>query len=134
MREQPTGDQLLEAARSLLRDELLPALPANQRHAALMIANAMAIAMRQLRNGEDVERREIAALARILSTPLGDDAASLPPSERDALLHLNRRLCVAIRQGHADAGKVRDSVREHLLWVARQRVAVSNPKYLGAEG
>lgn len=134
MREQPEGDQLLEAARSLLRDELLPALPADRRHAGLMIANAMAIAMRQLRNGEDAERREIAALSRVLSTPPGDDTAWLPPAERDRLLLLNRQLCRLIRQGRADAGKVRDSVRDHLLAVARQRVAESNPKYLSTEG
>ena len=80
MRGQPTGEQLLETARGLLRDELLPALPADKRHAALMIANAMAIAGRQLKNGEAHDREELAALAALLplpptSSPKRDDSS-----------------------------------------------------------
>ncbi len=134
MREQPTGDQLLEAACSLLRDELLPALPSEKRHAALMIANAMGIAMRQLRNGDAPERQELAALERILLAQPGKDAGPVPSDAQDRLLDLNRRLCLAIRQGHADSLNPNDSVRAHLLSVARHRVAESNPKYLGGGG
>ena len=103
MRERPTGDQLLEAALSLLRDEVLPALPAEKRHAALMIANAMGIAMRQLRNGDAPEQQELAALERILLAQPGNDAGPVPSDARDRLLELNRRLSLAIRQGRADA-------------------------------
>ena len=131
MRERPTGDQLLEAALSLLRDEVLPALPAEKRHAALMIANAMGIAMRQLRNGDAPEQQELAALERILLAQPGNDAGPVPSDARDRLLELNRRLSLAIRQGRADSVNPSDSVRGHLLRVARHRVAESNPKYLG---
>lgn len=130
MREPPTGDQLLEAALGLLRDEVLPALPTDKRRAALMIANAMGIAMRQLRNGDAAEQQELAALERILLAQPGPDANPVPSDAQDRLLDLNRRLCLAIRQGQADSVETNDSVREHLLRVARHRVAESNPKYL----
>ena len=134
MREQPSGEHLLETARNLLREELLPALPEQRRHAALMIANAMAIAMRQLKNGEAAEREEAAALERILSIRHNHDVEAVHALARDRLLDLNRRLCQAIREGRADAGPLRDAVREHLLRVARLRVAESNPKYLAPTG
>lgn len=134
MREQPSGEHLLETARSLLREELLPALPEQRRHAALMIANAMAIAMRQLKNGEAAEHEEAAALERILSIKPKHDAEAEHVVARDRLLDLNRRLCQAIREGRADAGPLRALVSVHLLRVARLRVTESNPKYLAGRG
>lgn len=131
MRDRPTGEELLETARKVLREELLPALPADKRHAALMIANALSIAARQLKNGDGGERAELAALERLLSEPFAlraDDG----PALRDALGAANRRLSQSIRAGRADAGPLRDEVRRHLADVVRAKVAESNPKYLGA--
>jgi hypothetical protein len=48
MPEPLRGERLLETARGVLIDELLPVLPADKRHAALMVANAMAIAARTM--------------------------------------------------------------------------------------
>ncbi|BAL24593.1 DUF6285 domain-containing protein [Azoarcus sp. KH32C] len=128
MRDQPTGDQLLDTARAILREELIPALPADKRHAALMIANAMAIAARQLRNGDDPERDELANLARILSLPAADTATG---ALREMLLERNRELCRWIRGGRTDAGSLRHAVRKHLLDTTRRKVEESNPKALG---
>lgn len=133
MRDHPTGDELLETARKLLREDLIPALPADKRHAALMIANALSIAARQLRNGDAGERGELAALERLLSEPFAvstDDAEAL----RGALVTANRKLSHWIRSGRADEGALRDRVRAHLAGVIRRKVAESNPKYLGATG
>lgn len=130
MRDQPTGDQLLDTARSVLREELLPALPAHKRHAALMIANALSIAARQLKNGDAAERAELAALERLLSESCAagtDDAVAL----RSALVAANRKLAHWIRSGRTDEGPLRDGVRAHLAGVIRHKVAESNPKYLG---
>lgn len=99
------GERLLETARDVLRDELLPALPAHQRHAALMVANAMAIAAREM------NRRVDATL---------DD-------ERVAA---DRRLCASIRQGRVDDGAAAAQLHAELLADTRARVEVSNPKYL----
>lgn len=128
MRDQPTGDQLLDTARAILREELIPALPADKRHAALMIANAMAIAARQLRNGDAPERDELANLARILSLPAADTATG---ALREMLLERNRELCRWIRGGRTDAGSLRHAVRKHLLDTTRRKVEESNPKALG---
>ena len=130
MRERPTGDELLETARAVLRDELIPALPADKRHAALMIANALSIAARQARNGDGPEHRELADLERLLSEPFCSKADD-PASMRSALVTANRRLAQWIRSGRADAGPLREDVRAHLADVVGHKVAESNPKYLG---
>ena len=133
MRDEPKGDQLLDTARTVLREELIPALPADKRHAALMIANAMSIAMRQLQAGDEQERREVADLQAMLSAQAGDSSGA-GVGTRAQLAALNRRLCERIRGGDADAGQFHDAARRHLLAVARQKVAESNPKYLGSGG
>ena len=130
MRDFPTGDQLLDTARALLRESLIPALPAEKRHEALMVANAMSIAMRQLENGDEPDCRELKALAVLLCA----GEASNPddgPSPRERLGTLNRQLCRAIRSGDADTGAFRDAVGAHLRELARRRVQESNPRYLG---
>lgn len=121
MRDRPTGAELLDTARRVLREELLPLLPAEQRHTALMVANALAIAARQLRAGDAPEQEERAALGRLLGY-----AEPLP-----GLDELNRELGRLLRAGGADPGTpLYQAVREHLHTVARQRVAESNPRYL----
>jgi len=129
MRDQPTGDQLLATARAVLRDELIPALPADKRHSALMIANAMAIAMRQLQRGDDAEREELAALDDLLSAP-ADGMAAPGTRLRETLGERNRQLCQWIRDGRADAGMLRERVHQHLLRTIRHKLAESNPKAL----
>ncbi|HEY8331056.1 MAG TPA: DUF6285 domain-containing protein, partial [Pseudomonas sp.] len=80
MRDYPTGAQLLESAEALLRAQLLPALPAEQKQNALMIARAMGIAARQLQAGEQPERTELADLQALLQI-----AASPAPTSAEAL-------------------------------------------------
>lgn len=132
MRDQPNGAELLDTARGVLRDELLPLLPADKRTAALMIANALSIAARQLRNGDADERAELDALERLLSEPVAVGADD-PQALRAALVAANRKLAAWIRAGRADDGPLRDNVRGHLAAVMRRKVAESNPKYVGAQ-
>ena len=105
MPDNTKGERLLETARAVLRDQLLPALPSHQRHAALMVANAMAIAAREL------DRR---------SDPAADGARAAA----------DRQLCASIRAGHADAGAAARQVHARLLADTRARVEVSNPRFL----
>jgi len=129
MRDYPTGAQLLESAEALLRAQLLPALPAEQRQNALMIARAMGIAARQLQAGEQPEREELAALQALLpsaESPGQPSAGALHAQ----LVEANRQLGRLIRQGGADSGDVHARVFRHLEQVARQKVAESNPRYL----
>ncbi|ATB44528.1 DUF6285 domain-containing protein [Corallococcus macrosporus] len=114
MRERPDGAELLAIAREVLRNELLPLLPRDKAYGALMIANAMGIAERQLRSGMGAQEEERRALAMLL--------------ERDGdLATLNRVFAVRIRQGAFDD----NAHARELLWNATvQRVRESAPKAL----
>ena len=133
MRDEPTGEQLLETARNVLREEILPALPPERKHAALMIANAMIIAMRQLKNGEDGERKELRSLQSLLGHAGRDEPAGGAELRRQ-LTDLDREFARAIRSGRGDTGVWRDAARQHLLETIRAKVMESNPKYLGEQG
>ncbi|WP_375757622.1 DUF6285 domain-containing protein [Corallococcus exercitus] len=116
MREQPEGAALLAIAREVLLRELLPALPEDKAYAARMIANAMGIAERQLREGAGPQEEEHRALAALLQREGG-------------LEELNRELAARIRQGGFDGSEEAWS----LLWASTvQRVRESAPKALTA--
>ncbi len=119
MREQPKGDALLACARRLLRDEVLPAVPGECKHALLMVLNAMSIAERQLRHGDAPEREELDELHALL------DDARLPLAES------NREFARLIREGAGDPGEARrGAVLTQLRAQAVRRLAESNPKVL----
>ena len=114
MRERPDGAELLAIAREVLRRELLPLLPKDRQVDALMIANAMGIAERQLCAGEVPQQLEQEALLRLLG-------------QEGALPALNRAFAVAIRAGHMDG----NAEAQRLLWESTlQRVRESAPKAL----
>lgn len=127
MREQPNGADLLATARQVMRTELMAALPPAQKHLALMVANAMAIAERELAQGEQGQQRELAALAALMASPVEPGGAGT----ETRLLALYRLLAGAIRAGMADPGTpLHPKLRALLLDASRAKVAVSNPKYL----
>lgn len=116
MRENPDGAELLAIAREVLRKELLPLLPKDKAYDVLMIANAMGIAERQLRQGESPMREEHRQLVELLGSA-GDLAA------------LNRLFAQRIRAGEMDG----NTIAEALLWqMTVQRVRESAPKALAA--
>jgi hypothetical protein len=116
--DRPGGEALLEAARRLLLDELIACLPAERRYDGLMIANAMAIAARELRDAG----AEPAAAAQRLTSFYGEAAA-----DPEALA---RRLVADIRAGRFDDGAARDRLVALLRSEVRGRLAISNPKAL----
>jgi hypothetical protein len=129
MRDYPDGADLLVTARDVLRNQLLGVLPPEMRTAALMVANAMAIAARQLETCDDPQRVELASLRALFETPCADvpDAGVL----RRELETLNRRLVLALRSGDADpATPLGKRALAHLRSVQRARVMQSNPRYL----
>ncbi len=132
MRERPTGEELLTIARKVLREELMPLLPDERRYDALMVANAMAIAARQIAFGDAPERRERQNLAGLLGdTEDGDGRAAADEPVGD----LTRRLSAEIRGGAFDPGTPRhDAARAFLLDVTVQRLRESAPRYLEAAG
>ena len=78
--EQPDARNLLETARALLMERLLPALPAEMRLEARMVASAMAIAARAI-GAADVP--EDASLAVAIRTGALDDDPTLIGRLRD---------------------------------------------------
>lgn len=51
MREQPTGESLLQCARDVLKNNVLPMLQGDAKRDVLMVMNAMSIAQRELQQG-----------------------------------------------------------------------------------
>ncbi len=115
MRERPDGAELLAIAREVLRKELMPLLPKEKAYQALMIANAMSIAERQLQNGSVAEQEEQQRLEGLL----GQSAD---------LATLNRLFATGIREGRFDHDA---NARRILLDATTQRVRESAPKALG---
>ncbi|WP_342166579.1 DUF6285 domain-containing protein [Methylobacterium sp. SD21] len=81
MRDDPSGADLIEAARRALAEEVVPGLTGRPRYVALMVANALGIAAREIGEGDGLAAAETDLLA-------GEGA--------DALVR-------AIREGRRDA-------------------------------
>jgi hypothetical protein len=127
MLDRPTGAELLAEARRTLLEILLPLLPSDRRYEGLMVANAMAIAARELAGGAESLRAAVDALASLGIEAGGADAALAEQLER-----LERQLARGIRAGAYDApGSSRDAARRYLREVTTARLRLSNPKALG---
>ena len=121
MKVEPMAADLLDIARATIIAQIAPALPEPQRYAALMAANALAIAGRELA-APDTTAAEIGRIAALLAdwTPPGDDRAALGEG--------TARLAARIRAGRYDEGEARLLLLEHLRESTRARLAVSNPR------
>jgi hypothetical protein len=103
MRDRPHGAVLLEQARAALLRDLLELLPESRRLDARMIANAMAIAKRELAAGDRDLMAERAALAAFYQEhPERDPQAAQAESLGEALERLNWKLASEIRGGLLD--------------------------------
>jgi Domain of unknown function (DUF6285) len=119
MRRQPTAANLLETARTALRQSIVPFLTGPAHYQALMVARAMAIAARQLEVGEGPEEAARARLASLYDAP----AATLE--------ELERRLGADLRRGAFDEpGAKRDAVFRHLWETTQAMAAECCPKAL----
>lgn len=119
MNIRPDATELLAIARQTLLDELLPQLPGSLRYQALMVANAMAIAGRECREGEATD----AAEAQLL--------AALPHAGGASLDETRQALCKSIRQGRFDEpGSDQEQLLATLSAITRARLSISNPKGL----
>ena len=121
----PDATELLATARETLAGELLPALSGELRYRGLMVANALAIAAREVARGRDAIRREIELLR-----PLA--AQAVPPSDpgSDDVHALRRTVAAAIRAGRFDDDTHAKALLAALEEIASLRLAISNPKAL----
>jgi hypothetical protein len=127
--ERPEATELLDEARRTLLEILLPRLPQDRRYDGLMVANAMAIAAREARLGDDTLRQEARRLATLL------DAQPAPDGPMEAIRvrvrGLERQLAQALRRGDYDGPSPRrDAMRAYLRAATEGRVRISNPKAL----
>jgi hypothetical protein len=128
--DRASGDELLAEARRVLLESVLPALPAHLRYQGLMIANAMAIGLREWAEGDT-------ARANVLQELIGlyrDAPAAAATEKAAALAALELRLARDIRAGVFDTpGPAREQVRQALRAMTVARLRLSNPRVL-AEG
>ena len=106
MTQRAGPEDLLETAARVLREEVVDGLSGKARYQALMVANAIAIAARQVGDTPSEDLADVPAAA---------DAASLVR---------------AIREGTLD-GRV--DVHDWIVRKLRAQVSVSNPKALARE-
>jgi hypothetical protein len=121
--EIPDAAALLGTARATLTSDLLPAIPGEQRYTALMVANAMGIAAREIALGPQARIREIERLRPLA----GQDVAPSAPADDDVHA-LRRAVCAAIRDGRFDDDAHATALHDALLAIAIDRLAISDPK------
>jgi len=126
MNDRPNAAELLKAARDALAAEILPNLPEALRYTGLMVANALAIAERELAAGDTAVRAECERLCRLLPEC---SAAVAAEGLSDVLARYNRQLAEDIRAGRFD-GEQRGPLLQHLRATTEEKLAVSNPKAL----
>lgn len=119
MQNRPCGDELLEIARRVLLDDILPLLPSEKTYDARMIANAMAIAARELKARVSDDTDVIEKITRFYR----DAGAAAPAIASEATLARN------IRDRLIDQADF-PALHALLLSVTQAKLAVSNPKYL----
>jgi hypothetical protein len=123
---------LMTTARDVLMRDLLPTLPKDKRYTGLMVANAMAIALREQMSAPAAVRDEAARLRKLLRE---DDAMPrlAPDAETQSdVSALRRAMSGAIRAGRFDDHQHQSALIAHLARTAADWVAISNPKALRA--
>lgn len=130
MNNAPDGAELLRVAQKVLRERLLTGISKAQRYEALMVANAMAIAARELEAGDSDLREELRMLAQLYGDTTVAESGN---SVKEKVAALNKRLAKDIRSGVMD-GACAQGVRAVLKSQVTARLRVSNPKYLKAAG
>ncbi|MBZ2188679.1 DUF6285 domain-containing protein [Alcanivorax sp. JB21] len=118
MRIKPDGADLLDTVATVLRDDILPALPAEKHYALRMTLNALGIARRQLQAGDAAEEVEYESLQVLLD-------------QEGSHEEVTRGFADLIRAGGVDD----DAALQRMLWsLTAQRVSESAPRYFLQEG
>lgn len=126
MQDRPTAPELLEAVRSFLATELLPAVSDPRlRFRTLVAANLLDMLGRELALEPTLLRAEWESLGALL----GDDrpAPADPGALAAALTARHAALCAMIRGGRAS-----DGTHAVLLQAVRAKLDIANPAYLAA--
>jgi hypothetical protein len=124
----PEGAQLLSIARQTLLAELLPLVEGDRRYTLLMVANAMAIAARELEDGGRSATSELNRLDALYARPARELHGT---ALREAVDEAERELARDIRSGVFDSDPSRrDTLLRHLRESVVARLKISSPKSL----
>lgn len=128
MRANPDARGLLEIAATTFRTDVLPHVAPEARFAALMIANALEIAERELKGLDAAGHSMLGALSLLY----GEDADDALSGEdlRQRVEALQHRLCIEIAAGDFD-NEGQDVLMDSLEAIVKARLGISNPKALG---
>ncbi|MGE3806943.1 MAG: DUF6285 domain-containing protein [Gemmataceae bacterium] len=128
MNDRPNAVELIDAVRGFLETELLPAVvDPRLRYQALVAANVLGIALRELNSEEVLLREEWDALAQLV--PPATERPERLSKLRDEVGTLNERLCEAIRSGRFDDQATMPLV-EFIRTLIVRKLEVANPRYL----
>ncbi len=114
MREQPSAAELIEAVAEFLQRDVAPQLTGRTAFHARVAFNVLQIVGRELQQGPDADRAEVARLATLLGASGDADA-------------LNEALCRRIESGDIAADD--PALIEHLWATTLDVVAVDQPNY-----
>ena len=129
MPDRPDASDLLDTARDALLRKLLPALPEKLHYDARMIANAIAIAIREIELAADTDRSEWEQIMNMLEE--GKRTMPQQSVSTDEVNRARRKLCNAIRDGLFDErGERQQMLLATLTQIAHGKLAISNPKAL----
>lgn len=127
--EQPDARELIEVARESLLEHVLPGLEGEARYHALMIASAMAIALRELGTARTDLGDEVESLRGLYEHREPDAGPARDEDPLQSLAALEARLARDLRDGVLDGGP-QFAVRRWLRARLEARLAVSNPRAL----
>jgi Domain of unknown function (DUF6285) len=129
MQDRPTAEELLDAVRAFLEDDVVPVLDGRRKFHARVAANVLAIVGRELAGEEAALAAEWERLA-----PLVGRAGEVPAG-REALRRAVREgsaaLAERIRAGDADAEPFGAAVRAHVRATVVEKLRVANPRFVG---
>ena len=131
MQDRPTYDELLAAIERFLEDDVMPNSEGARRFHARVAANSLRIIRRELASEEE----QLAAEWEGLDALLG--AADRPGDRvalREAIGDRSAALCDRIASGDADSGAFREAVHRHVRRTVRDKLLVTNPRWLQGAG
>ncbi len=128
MQDRPTYDELLAAVERFLSREIVPNTEGARRFHARVAANVLGIVRRELEREEEQLAAEWASLDGLLEPAKPPEGRA---ALREALGARRAELCESIRAGEADAGPFREAVISQVRRTIRDKLLVSNPRWLG---
>lgn len=128
MLDRPDPVDLLRAAETAVRDELLPGLDGAAKYTALMVASAVAMARREIEAGHAPVRAVLDAFADFYGQ---DNVHRAGSDSAERALALIGDLARELRDGEYDDALL-GPVHEVLHAVVAERLRVSNPRFLEA--